>query len=182
MSIPTINRQRLLMFAAGAAVLVLILDSLVFTPATKAWQKRAAEITRLQKSVTEGRGMIARAQSTQGQWTKMQSEALPDDPSKAEQDLVTALDGWGRSCSIEIGSIKPQWKRGATSRYSLLECRIDATGTLNSLSRFLFEVEKSPLALRVDSIELTSRDDSGYKLSLGLLVSGLRLSPLEARR
>jgi hypothetical protein len=43
-------------------------------------------------------------------------------------------------------------------------------------------VEKSPLALRIDSLELNARDESGGKLSLGLLVSGLRLVPLEGRR
>jgi hypothetical protein len=42
-------------------------------------------------------------------------------------------------------------------------------------------VEKSPLALRVDAVELTSRDDQGQRLTLGLLVSGLRLVPLEGR-
>jgi hypothetical protein len=42
-------------------------------------------------------------------------------------------------------------------------------------------VEKSTLALRVDSVELTARDESGNKLTLGLLVSGLRLIPLEGK-
>jgi hypothetical protein len=81
-----------------------------------------------------------------------------------------------------VASIKPQWKRGQTSQYSLLECRVDVTGSLPALVRFLHEVEKSPLALRIDSLELNARDESGGKLSLGLLVSGLRLVPLEGRR
>jgi len=83
---------------------------------------------------------------------------------------------------VELGSIKPQWKRGQTSRYSQLECRVDATGSMATLSRFLYEVEKSTLALRVDSVELTSRDDTGQKLTLALLVSGLRLTPLEGKK
>jgi hypothetical protein len=112
----------------------------------------------------------------------MQAQALPKDAAKAEQDLISAFDRWGRAANIELGSIKPQWKRGATNRYSQLECRVDATGTIATLSRFLYEVEKSTLALRVDSVELTSRDDIGQKLSLGLLVSGLRLVPLEGRQ
>jgi hypothetical protein len=112
----------------------------------------------------------------------MQSEALPKEPAQAEQDVISAFDRWGRSNNIELGSIKPQWKRGTTNRYSQLECRVDATGSLATLSRFLYEVEKSKLPLRVDSVELTSRDEYGQKLTLGLLVSGLRLSPLEGRQ
>lgn len=175
------NRQRLLIILAGTAVGLLVLDSLVLTPLTKAWQTRSAEISRLQKNVSEGRSLIARADRTRALWAEMQSQALPKDPAKAEQDLITAFDRWGRSNSIELGSIKPQWKRGATSRYSQLECRVDATGSISALCRFLYEVEKSPLALRVDSVELTARDESGSKLTLGLLVSGLRLTPLEGK-
>jgi hypothetical protein len=176
------NRQRLLMILAGVSILLLVLDSVVFTPMTKAWRARSTEIVRLNKSVTEGRSSIERAERTRRLWAEMETQALPAEPAKAEQDLVTAFDRWGRAGGVELGSIKPQWKRGATNRYSLLECRVDASGTLAAISRFLYEVEKSPLALRVDSIELTSRDDSGNKLSLGLLVSGLRLTQLEGRR
>jgi len=181
MKITPSNRQRLLMILAGSAVGLLILDSLVLTPLTKSWGTRRAEIARLEKNVTEGRGIIARGDRTRSLWTEMQSQALPLDAAKAEQDLITAFDRWGRSSNIELGSIKPQWKRGTTSRFSQLECRVDATGTLATLARFLHEVEKSSLALRVDSVELTARDDSGNKLTLGLLVSGLRLAPLEGK-
>lgn len=182
MKLNSTNRQRWLMILAGAAIGLLVLDSAVITPLTKAWQTRRNEIATLQKKVTEGRSMMERGPRTQSLWAEMQTQALPKDPAKAEQDLITAFDRWGRANSIELGSIKPQWKRGATNRYSQLECRVDATGSLAALSRFLYEVEKSTLALRIDSVELTSRDDMGQKLTLGLLVSGLRLVPLEGKQ
>jgi hypothetical protein len=175
------QRQRLLLILAGAGLLLLVGDSLILTPLTKAWQGRSAEIAKLTKNVSEGRGIIERADRTQSLWKEMQAQAFPKDPAKAEQDLITAFDRWGRAHAIEVGSIRPQWKRGLTSRYSLLECRIDATGTLATLSRFLHEVERSPLALRVESVELTSRDEQGQRLGLSLLVSGLRLAPLEGK-
>ena len=77
--------------------------------------------------------------------------------------------------------MKPQWKRGATDDYSLLECRVDASGSLAALARFVYEVEKSPMALKVEALELSSRDNDGQQLALGLLVSGLRLAPLERK-
>ena len=182
MSKPPLNRQKLLMILAGSAVLLFVLDSIVLEPLLKGWAARRAEIAKLEKNVTEGRSIIARAANTQSKWAEMQTQALPKDTSKAEQDLISSFDRWGRSTNIELGSIKPQWKRGTTQRYSQLECRVDATGSLAALSRFLYEVEKSALALRVDSVEFTSRDERGDKLTLGLLVSGLRLTPLEGRQ
>lgn len=174
-------RQRLLVILAGAGILLLVLDSVLFTPLTKMWQTHAAEIARLQKSVAAGHSAIERAAQTERVWADMQTNALPKEPAQAEQDVISAFDRWGRAYNVELGSIRPQWKRGATDRYSLLECRVDATGTLNTLTRFLYELELSPLALRVDSIEVSSRDDGGQKLTLALVVSGLRLSPLERK-
>lgn len=173
------NRQRWLALIAGMGLLLLALDRVLFTPLINTWQAHAKEIVGLQKSVTNGHSTIDRATQTQQVWAGMLSGALPRDTAQAEHDLITAFDRWGHACDIEIGSIKPQWKRGATDRYSLLECRVDASGSLARLSRFLYELEKSPLALRIDSVELTARDDNGQKLGLSLVVSGLRLVPLE---
>lgn len=175
------NRQKLLMIVAAAGVGLLVLDQLVFTPMLKGWQARTAEIAQLKKSVTGGRGVIERGPRTQGLWKEMQSQALPKDPAQAEQELIAAFDRWGRASSIEVAAIKPQWKRGNKDQTSLLECRVDATGTLATLTRFLFEVERSPMALRIDSIELSARDNNGQRLSLALLVSGLRMTPLERK-
>ena len=175
------NRQRVLIIATASLVGLYILDAILLTPLTKMWQAHSAEIVKLKTDVARGRGVIERATQTQRVWTEMQEGALPKDAAQAEQDLFSAFELWRGATNIELGSIKPQWKRGTTDRYSTLECRVDATGTLSTLSRFLYELEKSPLALRVDSVELTARDEGGNKLTLGLIVSGLRLSPLEGK-
>jgi hypothetical protein len=176
------QRQRLLFLVAGISIALLILDRIAFTPLTALWRSHAAEITRLEADVANGTSLINRAQSLQQTWADMQARALPKDPSQAEQDLITALDRCRRTSGIELGSIKPQWKRGITDRSSLLECRIDATGSLATLGRFAYEVEKSSLALRIDSLAMSTRDETGQKIALELVVTGLRLSPLEAKR
>jgi hypothetical protein len=175
------KRQRLLLILAGAVVALFALDSVVIEPLIKSWQERSAAMAKLEKNLAAGRSLIARADRTGKLWADMKAGAFPADASQAEQELLSAFDGWGRFCGIEVGSIRPQWKRGANDRYSLLECRVDATGSLSNLSRFLYEVERSPLAIRVDTVELVARDDGGQRLALGLLVTGLRLSPLEGK-
>ena len=62
-----------------------------------------------------------------------------------------------------------------------LECRVEAAGTLSTLSRFVYELEKAPMALRLQSVELSSRDNDGQQLALGLQVSGLVLTPQNER-
>ncbi len=174
-------RQRTLIIAAAALVGLFLLDRLVITPLTRHWTTRTQEIATLKKSLASGSGVIERASRTQQVWKEIQDGSLPKDAAIAEQLVLSSFDQWSRASRIDIASIKPQWKRGANSRYSLLECRVDASGSLANLVRLLFEVERSPLALRIDTVEFTSRDDQGQRLSLGLTVSGLRLTPLEAK-
>jgi hypothetical protein len=176
------KRQRLLILVAGAGVLLLVLDRIILTPLGDHWQRNAAEIRQLQGLVANGRGMIARSARLNGIWAGIQSASLPADQAQSEHDLISSLEGWGRASGIEIGSIKPLWKRGDTDNYSVLECRVDATGSLSSLSRFLYELGKSQVAARAESIDLISEDNSGQRLTLSLNLSSLRLSPLEDRK
>jgi hypothetical protein len=39
--------------------------------------------------------------------------------------------------------------------------------------KFLFNVERDPMALKIESVEITARDKEGQNLSLGLQISGL---------
>jgi len=179
MTVP--QRQRWMIIIAASTVGLLVLDRLVITPLTAHWKQRSDEIAVLQRSIAAGRGVTERKERTESLWKEIQSGSLPADAATAEQTVLSAFDQWGRANRIDVASIKPQWKRGASAKYSLLECRVDAAGSLSNLSRLIYDVERSPLALRVDSIELSARDEQGQTLSLGLIVSGLRLTTLEAR-
>jgi hypothetical protein len=176
------NRQQWLAIAAGAVVALFALDKFVVTPLTRSWRQRNEAIAQLEKSITAGRLALDREQVTQRRWNDMRKNTLPANASQAEQEVLRAFDKWSQESRISVSSIKPQWKRGATDEYSVLECRVDAAGTLSTLTRFLYEVERSPMALRIESVEITARDSSGSQLALGLSVSGLRLTPLEGRQ
>ncbi len=172
------NRQQLLIVAAGLVVALFVLDRLVIGPLTTSWKQRSETISRLRESINQGQSLVDREPITRGAWNDMRRNTLPVNASQAEKTLLEAFDQWSRESRVTVNSIKPQWKRGATEGYSLLECRIDAAGDLGTLTKFLYEVEHSEMALRVEAVELTARDNDGKQLALGLLVSGLRLAPL----
>jgi hypothetical protein len=56
------------------------------------------------------------------------------------------------------------------------ECRVDAAGDLGKLSRFIYSVERDPMALKLELVELGARDKEGQQISLGLQLSGLVLN------
>ena len=90
--------------------------------------------------------------------------------------MLRSFDRWSDASRVSITSVKPQWKHDADD-YVTLECRVDAAGSMATVARFLYEIEKDPLALRVEAVEISARDNDGQQLTLGLQLSGLLLNP-----
>lgn len=176
------NRQQLLIIVAGVAFGLLIADALVFTPLTKAWKARSVRIAELRKQVDDGEKLLKRADALTSRWAQMQGNVLPNNNSKAEQQVLSKFDDWSRDAHISVNSITPQWKSDRDDKYRTLECRVDAAGTVGTLAKFIFNVERDPMALKIESVEITSRDKEGQNLSLGMQISGLVLNSVEDKR
>jgi hypothetical protein len=171
------NRQQLLIIGAVVAVALFAGDELVLTPLTKVWNARATRIADLRKQIERGKGMVEREQrnSLQARWQQMTNHALPNNSSAAEQKVFQAIDLWAQDSGVNLTAITPQWKHDSDD-YITFECRVDAAGDLGKLSRFLYSVERDPMAIKLELVELGARDKEGQQLSLGLQLSGLVLT------
>lgn len=170
------SREQLLGVIAITAVLLMVGDKFVLTPLIDGWKARATRIEDLQKKVTAGGKLLERDRSVRDKWNAMRATALTNEVSQAESQALRAFERWGREAGVSISGLKPQWKR-INDDYQTLECRADATGSLATLTRFLYQVEKDPLALKVDVVDLTTRDTEGRNLTMALQLSGLVLTP-----
>jgi hypothetical protein len=170
------NRQQFLVVLTIGVAALLIGNSLIYEPMAKLWSARSAQIAGLRKQVKEGKLLIQREAGIRSRWSEMSTNALPDNPSLAGQQVIKAFDNWSRTSGAEVTSIMPQWKNDSTN-YMTYNCRVEASGTLGTLSQFLYNIEKGPVALKLDSVELSAHDNTGQQLTLGLQISGLVLIP-----
>lgn len=170
------KRQQLLAILAIVAVGFFVADKLVFTPLTKSWKARTAGIARLKEEVREGTETLKREQAVREQWDRMRTNTLAGKKPDAESQMLKAFERWSQAGGVSVSSIRPQWKE-AEEDYKTLECRADVAGSLSAISRFLFQIERDPLGVKVDSMELTARDTEGSQLALIIQVSGLMLNP-----
>ena len=168
------ERQKFLLILTLVVVALYVGDLLVFEPLGKLWTSRLHTIKDLRNDVKEGKFLLAREDFIRGQWAEMNTNTLPSNTSLAEQQIFTAFDGWSRDSGATVTGITPQWKNDATN-YMTLNCRVEASGDLRTLSRFVYDVEKGPTALKLDSIEFSTHDTVGQELTLGLQLSGLAL-------
>ncbi|HEY2951744.1 MAG TPA: hypothetical protein VGK40_04125 [Verrucomicrobiae bacterium] len=172
------NRQQVLALIAIAAAALLLGDKFVLSPLTRSWTDRAARIVEMKKSVSQGALLRSRERAIRERWESMRTNTLPNNMSAAENEVLRAFDRWSQDSRVSITSLKPQWKHTGED-YATVEYRADASGSIQALARFLFNVEKDPLALKVETVEITSRDNDGQQLALVLQVSGLLLNPQE---
>jgi Tfp pilus assembly protein PilO len=168
------NRQQLLIVLTAVVVALWLGDLIVFEPLGKLWSSRSAQIRELRTKVKDGGQMIKNEARYHARWDNMRTNALAADPSLAGQQVIAAFDNWSRASGAEVTSIMPQWKNDATN-YMTFNCRVEASGTMGALSQFLYDIEKGPMALKLDSVELSAHSDTGQQLTLGLQISGLAL-------
>jgi Tfp pilus assembly protein PilO len=168
------NRERLLLIATGGCLVLMILNWLVISPLTASWHHRSDRIAALRKSLGDGAMLLRREASIRERWELMSANALSSTPTAAERQLFDAFDRWVRASGVTEGSFKPQLK-DTDDNYSVMECRADVTGNSQTIGKFLDKLQADPLGIRLQSLELTSRDDNGQQLSLGLELNGLLL-------
>lgn len=169
------NRQKFLLIGAVACLLLLVGNSLVIEPLSASWKSRKQRISDLRRDVAQGQMLMNHEQSIRNRWEAMRTNTLPSNTSLAEQEFYKTFDRCARESGITIVSYRPQWKQNED--YMSYECRADASGNIETLARFLYELEKDPLGLKVESMEIATHDDKGQQLTLGIQISGLLLTP-----
>ena len=169
------NRQQFLVALTIAAAGLFVAVNFIITPLAGLWSARSAQIRELRVRVADGNQLIKRESVVRNRWADMRANALPANMSLAEQKLFKLVDDWAHRSGAEVTSLMPQWKNDSTN-YLTLTCRVETSGDLGALCKFLYDVERGPVAVRLDSVELTERDKDGQQLTMSAEINGLVLN------
>ena len=169
------NRQQFLVVLTIAMVALVLANSIIFTPLGNFWSKRSTKIKELRAKVNDGTDLIKHESSWNARWLDMRTNALPANPSLAEQLMVGEVVGWSGITGVELPSVAPQVKNESTN-YLTINCRVEANGTLASLSQFLYAIEHRK-AYKLNAVELSAHDATGQQITLGMEINGLALLP-----
>ena len=177
----TKDRQKMLLITAAAGLALLVANSVILGPLQQGWASRNKEIATLKQSVDDGRNLLLRKDRLQSRWQGMQTNTLPNDQTSAGSALLKAVYRWGQDSGTSIDQVAPQWKSeedpDTKNTITTMECHTDATGNMRSILRFLWDLESDPTGLKVEDVVISSRDNDGQQLSLGIQMSGLVLGP-----
>jgi len=167
------GRQQLLTIVALICFGALVLDKVVVTPLWGLWEERAERISQLEELLDRGSVLIDREDVLRDRWADMKRDALPTNLSVAEEQVLKSVERWVQQSSLLLSSFNPEWRQNDEEQFAVYRCRSVGTGDLESVARFLFELERDPLALKIENLELSARDGQGKTLTLALTFSGL---------
>jgi Tfp pilus assembly protein PilO len=173
----TKKREKILLMIVGGCAALWLLNMLVITPLYNVWAGRQKEIADLRKQLADGKQTIRRADLIEAKWNHMYLNTFSPNSTAAESQMFKSFSSWASDSGVTLVSQKPENREDdPTLPYKNEECHVNVTGFLSQIAQFLYDVESSQKGLKVDSVEFTTRDDTGRQLSLDLTVSGLVLN------
>lgn len=168
------QRERILIIMAMVCIAIFLGDKLILTPLGRIWSERSLRIGELKKSIEKGSILVDRRADVERRWKEIKDASLPDDPPTVEERILNRVHDWESQSGLTLNSLKPRWMP-PDDESKKLELGLTASGSLESIARFLFELESDPLSIRVEDIGLTSRDKRGTVLDMNLKFSSLIL-------
>src|SRR5262249_6385922 len=134
------NRQQVLGVVAIVAVALLAGDRLIVEPLLRIWKERATTIAQTKRSVEQGSRLIERDRVIRERWNHMRTNTLANERTIAQSQVLASFDRWAQESRLAVTGVAPHWTSGTADDYATLECRVDASGNLAAITRFLYEI------------------------------------------
>ena len=105
----------------------------------------------------------------------------------AEDEVLRAIENWTGDSGILLMSVKPQWQNheyeflgkeiaeNKTYSYKTYDVRLVAEGTMQEAVEFVHAIESDELPLKIEQLELASREKTGKLVSVSVHFTGLQL-------
>ena len=167
------KRERLIISLTVIVVSILVLDRYLFTPLLDRYWAVEARKQRLLGEMKRAEILLSRQRQVGPRWRQMLAGGLRRDPAEAEGQIMHALGDWSEEAGLRLSSLKPERPREKTDLREIT-FHVTGSGSMNSISRFLWRLETAKVPIKVKIVELRSRKEG----TDDLLLQSLRISTL----
>ena len=167
------KRERIILIAAIACVGLLVVNKFVVEPVQAKLDGLEAQRQHLLGDLNEAELLIGNHRRMQAKWKAMLSHGLRSD-TEAESRVLSALREWSGVAGLALSSIKPE-RVSSDGRLQEMIFTVAGKGTLDSVARFLWQIETAALPVKIKDMQLGSSSELGDSMSLQLHLSALYL-------
>lgn len=168
------KRERIILFVAIVAVVMLVADKFVVEPIGTRREETKMRKLELQAELENAQVLFSRRKLMERKWKTLLSDGLRND-AEAESKIARALDGWSKDAMLTLSSVKPE-RVASDKGLKEMTFVVAGTGTLEAVSRFLWQIETASMPIKVMDMQVGSSNETGQSMSLQLRLSALCLS------
>jgi hypothetical protein len=168
------NRERMIMIIAGLAIGILVFDKYILTPIIEKRSEMSLLKENLQAEVEQAKMTLRRQQTLQKGWDQMQEAGLSFDREAIEGKLFRHLEESSYQTGLQLTSIQPE-RLQTQGQIGQIEFMVSGTGRMDSVTRFLWNIEMAKIPLKINSLQLGANNENALQMSLQLNLSSIYL-------
>ncbi|TKJ34706.1 MAG: hypothetical protein CEE38_17710 [Planctomycetes bacterium B3_Pla] len=167
------KRERIILIVTIASVGLFVVNAFIVEPVMTRRDDLESQRQQLLGDLSEAELLIDNHARMRKKWNAIVSDGLRNE-TEAESKVLDSLREWSGAASLALSSIRPE---RISSDRGLQEMifTVAGKGTLDSVARFLWQIETAALPVRIKDIQLGSSSESGDSMSLQLHLSALYL-------
>lgn len=173
------KRERIILVVAIIAIVMLVADKFVIGPISTRREQTKTRKLELQAELENARILFSRRKLMERKWKTLLSDGLRND-AEAESKIARALDEWSNQAMLTLSSVKPE-RVASDKGLKEMTFVVAGTGTLEAVSRFLWQIETTSMPIKVMDMQVGSSNETGQSMSLQLRLSALCLGAQEKR-
>lgn len=178
------KRERIILITTLVSVGLLIANTFIIEPVLTKRDELESQRQQLLGDLSEAELLIGNHRRMQQKWNAMLSDGLRND-EEAESKVLAALRAWSGDARLSLSSIRPERVSGDKGLQEMI-FTVAGKGSLDSLARFLWQIETAALPVKIKDMQLGSSSESGDRMSLQLHLSvlylGTQKQPAEVRQ
>jgi Tfp pilus assembly protein PilO len=167
------KRERIILVVAIVAVVMLVADKFIIGPISTRREETRTQKLELQAELENAQILFTRQKLMERKWKSLLSDGLRND-AEAESKIARALDGWSKDAMLTLSSVKPE-RVASDKGLKEMTFVVAGTGTLEAVSRFLWQIETASMPIKVMDMQVGSTNETGQSMSLQLRLSALCL-------
>lgn len=166
------KRERYIAIITIAVVAILIFDRYIVSPFMEASERTRVEKQGLMADMAQAENLFKRRSLMDQRWQDMRTNGLDGDASMVESRVLHAMRDWSNDNRLTLSSVKPYREEGEEVLRQIM-FQVAGTGTMESVCRFLWEIENASLPIRIAEVQMGSRKEDGNDMSIQMQLSAL---------
>ena len=164
------KREKYIFFGSLAAVGLLALDLLVFSPLWDMHEEAANRRAKVEAALAADKEKLAERNLVTPKWQEMVRGGMKADADPSVSQLIHAIGDWADEAGVSQLSLKID---RPTDKSRLPQVVVQATGvgSMNAVARMLYRIQTATIPVKVTELQISSRKEGIDDLSVQMKIS-----------